>query len=133
MLHLLNHQDRRMEKKIAFRATVFPTYSGVLFFPKKKCLFARMALSAGRQIHSLPETLAGREPFLPSLPAAAHTCSEAARPVRREARAACKARIHHFRPGSTRSRSKSCACMDKERPLLFCFPFSDLLLTAEEF
>lgn len=67
MLHLLNHQDRRMEKKIAFRATVFPTYSGVLFFPKKKCLFARMALSAGRQIHihSL-KPLQAESPFCPA-------------------------------------------------------------------
>lgn len=35
VLHLLNHQDRRMEKKIAFGATVFSTYSGVLFFQRR--------------------------------------------------------------------------------------------------
>lgn len=121
-------------EKNCFQSNSFPNVQWGSFFSKEEMPICQDGIiSREANTYSLPETLAGREPFLPSLPAAAHTCSEAARPVRREARAACKARIHHFRPGSTRSRSKSCACMDKERPLLFCFPFSDLLLTAEEF
>ena len=134
MPHLLNHQDRRMEKKIGFGTTVFSMYSGILPSKEEICICRDGVISREANIYSLPETLAGREPFLPSLPAAAHARSEAARLVQREARTACKARINHFRPGSTRRPSKLCTCMDEERPLQFCcrFPFSDLLLTAGE-
>lgn len=116
-------------KKIGCGMTAFSVYSGVL--PSKEeipiCRDGVISREANR--YSSPETLASREPFLPSLPAAARAQSEAARPVQRGAGAACKARINPFRPGSVRRRSKLCTCSREERGLS-CFAVASPSLTS---